>query len=154
MDVRVTRSFCVRVIIDGSGVNYENRTKNENYSGESIERRDSILIYSQIYQDTNLVGLRLLLRTKLCYRMYQNFRHICDCHSVFVIVYIQRYLCSVLKCRDQLLTYDGILFFLCLFMIINEDSEVCQVLLATLKAYWPSKNYKNNYRTFYSIQGI
>jgi len=46
MDVRVTRSFCVRVIIDGSGVNYENRTKNENYSGESIERRDSILIYS------------------------------------------------------------------------------------------------------------
>jgi len=33
-------------------------------------------------------------------------------------------------------------------MIINEDSEVCQVLLATLKAYWPSKNYKNYYRIF------
>jgi len=46
MDVRVTRSFCVRVIIESAGVNYENRTKNENYSGESIERRVGVLIYS------------------------------------------------------------------------------------------------------------
>jgi len=46
MDVRVTRSFCISDIIERAGVNYENRTKNENYSGESIARRNSILIYS------------------------------------------------------------------------------------------------------------
>jgi len=46
MDVKVTRSFCNRVIIESAGVNYEYRTKNKKCSGESIERRDSILIYS------------------------------------------------------------------------------------------------------------
>jgi hypothetical protein len=46
MDVRVTRSFCNRFIIESAGVNYEYRIKNENYSGESIERLDTILIYS------------------------------------------------------------------------------------------------------------
>jgi hypothetical protein len=36
----------VSVVIGSAGVNYENRTINENCSGVSIERRDSILIYS------------------------------------------------------------------------------------------------------------
>jgi len=46
MDARVTQSFCIRVIIESAGVNYKYSTKNENYSGESIERRGSILMYS------------------------------------------------------------------------------------------------------------
>jgi hypothetical protein len=40
VDVRVTRSFCIRDIVESAGVNYENRTKNENPFGEIIERRE------------------------------------------------------------------------------------------------------------------
>jgi hypothetical protein len=46
MDIRVTRSIWIRVIIESASVNYEYRAKNENYSVESIELCDSILIYS------------------------------------------------------------------------------------------------------------
>jgi hypothetical protein len=46
MDVRVTCLIWIRVIIESTSVNYEYRTRNENYSVESIERCDNILIYS------------------------------------------------------------------------------------------------------------
>jgi hypothetical protein len=46
MDVRVTQLICIRVIIESAGVNYKYRTKNENYSGESIECCGSTLMYS------------------------------------------------------------------------------------------------------------